>query len=342
MPTAVAAASLGVAAGVAAALLGLCLVVVWDVTQGIGLDGLDYSVRGTAFLSAALLVGWQARARHAGEVEADRWFAMSNDLVCIADLGGFFTRVNGAWTQLLGYSEDELLGRPYIDFVHPDDVAHTQKESASLVAEDYGIIGMENRYRAKDGKWHWLLWSARSDGKHIYAVAKDNTERRMLEEQLRAMATQDPLTGVANRRACDERLAEEVRRASRTRLPLTVAMFDLDGLKQINDANGHAAGDRLLTSAVEIWRHEIRDIDFLARVGGDEFCVLFPNTTSAVAKGVVQRMVQAGASGGVAFSAGISEWRFHDTSAEVLARADEALYEAKRTRGTYVMTQLAA
>ncbi|HKC23824.1 MAG TPA: CHASE3 domain-containing protein [Thermoanaerobaculia bacterium] len=116
--------------------------------------------------------------------EVDRFFALSLDPLCIAD-GGFFVRLNPAWERVLGYSEGELLGRPYLDFVHPDDLEETRAR-AKVVAEGEEIVDFVNRYRAKDGAWHFLEWNAAPDRESglVYAAARDVTEERRTRGEL--------------------------------------------------------------------------------------------------------------------------------------------------------------
>ena len=116
-------------------------------------------------------------------------------MCCVANFDGYFTRVNAAWTESLGYTADELMEKPYFEFVHPDDLERTEVEAAGLADPEHSTVHFENRYRAKDGSWHWLLWSSRSDGKAIYAAARDITERKRLEHTLHTLATEDTLTG---------------------------------------------------------------------------------------------------------------------------------------------------
>jgi PAS domain S-box-containing protein len=106
------------------------------------------------------------------------FFVLSLDLFCVASAEGYFQLLNPAWERTLGYTIDELLAKPYIDFVHPDDVNATTAEQQNL---DGGIpvINFENRYRAKDGSWKWLSWKAvpQEDGS-VYAVARDVTAQK--------------------------------------------------------------------------------------------------------------------------------------------------------------------
>jgi len=144
------------------------------------------------FAAVALVVGWQVRARDRFQAEADRWFSISDEMCCVASFDGYFTRVNAAWTDCLGYTAEEMTSKPYFEWVHPDDLERTQVEAAGLADPEHSTVHFENRYLAKDGSWHWLLWSSRSDGKAIYAAARDITERKHLEHTLQTLATEDP------------------------------------------------------------------------------------------------------------------------------------------------------
>ena len=115
------------------------------------------------------------------------FFELSLSLWCIAGTDGFFKHVNPAWETTLGYSTAELLERPYLDFVHPDDRAATAAE-ASALASGSATLTFENRYRAKDGSYRWLLWSAiaRPEKDRIYSLATDVTERKLEQARLAA------------------------------------------------------------------------------------------------------------------------------------------------------------
>lgn len=116
---------------------------------------------------------------------ANIFFTLSRELLCIANLKGYFTRLNPVWTERLGYSLEELYSRPYSDFVHPDDRAVTTGIDHQLMAGG-SVRDFENRYIAKDGSLRYLRWSATSFGDSIYAVAYDVTDRRLVEEELLA------------------------------------------------------------------------------------------------------------------------------------------------------------
>ena len=116
--------------------------------------------------------------------DVDRLFELSLDLLCIASTEGFFTRVNPAFERVLGYAPEELLRRPFLDFVHPDDREATVREVQNL-AGGRPVVDFENRYQAKDGTWRWLAWrSAPGPGGLIVAVARDVTEQKRMQAQL--------------------------------------------------------------------------------------------------------------------------------------------------------------
>jgi PAS domain S-box-containing protein len=116
--------------------------------------------------------------------ELERFFNITLNLLCIADTNGHFRRVNRTWTSLLGYTAEELEGRSFLDFVHPDDLDATLAAIATL--EDQTLVqGFINRYCAKDGSYRYLEWYSQPYGDLIYAAAHDVTDRRMAERQLR-------------------------------------------------------------------------------------------------------------------------------------------------------------
>jgi diguanylate cyclase (GGDEF)-like protein len=162
------------------------------------------------------------------------------------------------------------------------------------------------------------------------------------KEHYRALAQTDGLTGLPNFRSFHARLEEEVARATRYGHPLACAMVDLDGLKGINDKMGHAAGNRAIVALADAVREELRDTDFAARYGGDEFVVLLSQTNEAqaalFAERLRKRLIETSERAGlpVRGSIGVAavssdELETPDASEDLLRRADEALYRAKRS-----------
>lgn len=147
---------------------------------------------------------------------------------------------------------------------------------------------------------------------------------------LRASSAEDPLTHVANRRSWEERVREEMQRAQRTGAPLSIASFDVNGFKEVNDGYGHQAGDRLLCRFVEGWRETIRGGgDFLARLGGDEFGLLSPGSGELEIQRVVERLRRV-APDGVTCSIGFATWDGLESADDLFRRADQAMFQEKQ------------
>jgi diguanylate cyclase (GGDEF)-like protein len=146
--------------------------------------------------------------------------------------------------------------------------------------------------------------------------------------QLAALAHNDGLTGIPNRRAWDLELPREMARVRRSGGRLDVALLDLDHFKGYNDDHGHQGGDRLLKEAAAAWQTRMRRTDLLARYGGEEFAVLLRDGTQAEAVMVLDDL-RAVMPAGQTFSAEIAEWDGHERPERLVGRADRALYEAK-------------
>jgi PAS domain S-box-containing protein len=115
--------------------------------------------------------------------ETESFFAVSIDLFCFLDFSGYFRRLNPAWETTLGYTREELMSRPFIEFVHPDDRERTLGQNRA-VRGGSRALGFENRYLCKDGSFRWLLWNStrHQDERVIYAVARDITARKQAED----------------------------------------------------------------------------------------------------------------------------------------------------------------
>jgi PAS domain S-box-containing protein len=135
--------------------------------------------RSVADLSKAI------RERRLTEEELDQLFTLSLDMLCIAGFDGYFKRINPAWEKVLGIPVQELLSKPYNEFVHPDDRAKTEAE-ARKIDEGELAISFENRYRCADGSYRWLLWNATPsmEQKLVFAVARDITQRKEAERRM--------------------------------------------------------------------------------------------------------------------------------------------------------------
>ncbi|TFV44608.1 GGDEF domain-containing protein [Blastococcus sp. TF02A_35] len=152
-----------------------------------------------------------------------------------------------------------------------------------------------------------------------------------LAGQLRTAAGTDPLTGVANRRAWEEQASRHLARAVRSGEPLSFALLDLDDFKEVNDREGHSAGDDLLRALTAGWSRRLRHADLLGRYGGDEFVLCLPATDEAAA---TELLAQLAATHPFTWTCGVATARPGDSLPEVLARADEQLYRRKRSGRT--------
>ena len=149
----------------------------------------------------------------------------------------------------------------------------------------------------------------------------------------------DPLTRAANRRGLDHALDSALLQAAARDEPFVLAFIDIDHFKQINDSQGHQAGDQVLIRLADAWRASLRKGDVLARFGGDEFVVLLPDCAPEEAVTIVERL-RAAAGEGVTCSVGAAGWQRGDSASMLLTRADAALYEAKsRGRNRAVMAR---
>jgi diguanylate cyclase (GGDEF)-like protein len=163
----------------------------------------------------------------------------------------------------------------------------------------------------------------------IAALVGGELERRDLVRRLAIDARTDALTGMANRRDWDARLPNALRSAERLGHPLSLVLLDVDFFKAFNDRDGHPAGDAALRDIGARWIAATRDIDLLARIGGEEFGLVLPGCTADEALVVAERL-RADMPPGLTASAGVAEWASPLTADEIVVAADRALYRAKR------------
>lgn len=186
------------------------------------------------------------------------------------------------------------------------------------------------------------LWAMREARMSTLVTRLEHEKLNREHSAITRQALQDPLTGLHNRRALDDRLDTLLETAEAH--PLAVALLDLDGFKEVNDRSSHAEGDEVLRVVASTLRDTLRSNDFLARYGGDEFVVLLPDATLSSAESALRRTVDSVAelppelSRQVTLSIGVVSIRPHESSSQVLARADASMYEAKRLGGNRVAT----
>jgi diguanylate cyclase (GGDEF)-like protein len=172
------------------------------------------------------------------------------------------------------------------------------------------------------------------DPRHLDALSDiavligNELERRNLVRRLAADARTDALTGLANRRAWDEQLPQALHHAQRLEHPLSAVLIDIDHFKTYNDRDGHPAGDFALRQLGARWSVHVRDIDVLARIGGEEFGLLLPGCDAHETLQVVDRL-RHDMPVGLTASAGIAAWSAPMTAEQLVAGADRELYRAK-------------
>jgi diguanylate cyclase (GGDEF)-like protein/PAS domain S-box-containing protein len=364
IPVVLIAVSLGTRAGLAAGVVAFALSSIGTLAEGLPVTPLGYVNRAVVYLFVGGLTGRFATALRALRAESARHFDLSLDMISTAGFDGCFKSVNPAFERTLGYRPDELVGRPFMDFVHPDDRERTEREAASL-AEGAKTVQFQNRYFAKDGTVHWMEWTSipLQDEEIIYGVARDISERKALERELERLSQHDPLTGLFNRRRFEEELRRQLAYTRRYGQGGALLMIDLDRFKQINDELGHAAGDRALCHVGRILRDNLRASDTLARdavdagaeaeaeveavvarLGGDEFVALLPEAGAAGASAAAERLAEAvaetplevdGRRVELQISVGVATFDEHGLPGEIdlMAAADRAMYVAKAGGG---------
>ena len=296
------------------------------------------------------------RVAEAGRAAAEGLFRAVFDgspvATAVVDLDGRFVQVNEALAMICGRSADELLGRTFAEITHPDDLAIDEELLAEVVAGRRNGYRLEKRYvhRAGHDVWVELTVSTVRDTageiSHFVSHVEDISARKALlgttesSDDLAYWATHDHLTGLPNRRYLDSYLSSTIGPRRRADDRLVVLFLDLDDFKPVNDRWGHQVGDEVLRSIARRLRNTAREDELVARYGGDEFVVvthklrtaydvslLSERILSAVRTpivGLAAEAIHVGASVGIGLANG------DDDPTEVLRRADDASYRAKR------------
>ena len=241
-----------------------------------------------------------------------------------------------------GWQARDLIGQSFGTFFPPSD--RQRAEELLSRASAHGSVEHETWYLRKDGTRVWAnsvitaLPDPSGQVRGFVVVTRDMTERKRMEDELRRLATTDPLTGAYNRRFGHSRLAEELRRRDRYKNRVSVLLLDIDHFKAINDHFGHEAGDHALRQLTDICIRVLRRVDIVVRWGGEEFLALLPETGRLEAGRAAERIREAVAAAEIAVegslpitmtvSIGVAEATGSDPH-DVVRRADAALYAAK-------------
>ncbi len=205
------------------------------------------------------------------------------DIVVQVDTAGIIKFVSPSCHTMLGHQPSSVLGKPLLDFIHPDDVEVVSADFRQILTTG-APVGAQYRMRHAAGHWVWAESIAKSisdeQGNILGTVTccRDITSRKRIEQQLKYQAIRDPVTGLHNRTYFEIEMARLTDPALH---PVGLIICDLDGLKYINDTLGHDAGDQLLANLADLIRDPFSDNEVVARIGGDEFAVILPKADEA-------------------------------------------------------------
>jgi diguanylate cyclase (GGDEF)-like protein/PAS domain S-box-containing protein len=276
--------------------------------------------------------------------ERRRLFETSLDLIIVTDRTGNFRRVSPSSLATIGYLPEEMIGHGGAKFIHPEDLTGTQREM-QLARTGQHMRNFETRFIHKSGRIVPLalsgVWSE-PEQKHFF-FGRDMTERKVAEEQLRHLAHFDQLTGLPNRVSLQKDIDQILKeRADDPARPITVAMLDLDGFKDVNDTLGQPIGDRLLQEVARRLTSASNEAR-VYRLGGDEFVLLLdrcgdPLVATEVVETILKHLTAQFDLDGhqlfVAATVGLAIAPAHGSNVDdLLANADLALYDAKASGG---------
>jgi diguanylate cyclase (GGDEF)-like protein/PAS domain S-box-containing protein len=191
---------------------------------------------------------------------------------------GLIRYLNRTILEMIGYSEDELMGRPFLPLIDEADrgrvlALHEKRMRGEAVEPSYPVrmVRKSGEVRQWQAYVNTIAWDGKPSGLGSFI---DMTERRQMEEQIRQLAFYDPLTQLGNRRLLNDRLLQTMAGSKRSGCYCALLLMDLDGFKSLNDSQGHDVGDLLLVEAAQRLKGAVREVDTVARFGGDEFVVV--------------------------------------------------------------------
>lgn len=255
--------------------------------------------------------------------------------------------VSPAYERLFGRSAALLLAdyNEWRNCIYPDDLDYAAQSFADVL-EKGAIEAREYRIIRADGQLRWLsdkcFVSQRGEGQPtiVVGIAEDITEKKQLEGELHRLATTDVLTKSSNRRHFFECAQREFEHSIQFGSPLAFILLDIDDFKLINDTHGHQMGDQVLQRIAQCGANALRRGDLFGRIGGEEFAALLPGCPPDLARQIAERLQREvqrlgftceGKSFGVTVSQGLANLRDDGSLDSLYARADAAMYKAKRS-----------
>ncbi len=248
---------------------------------------------------------------------------------------------NDALEGLLGYRVDELIELNLADITLPQDHAVDAEMMSDLLEGRRTYYNIEKRYIRGDDILLWVLLTVfvvqnASGTPSVVIMLEDISARKSAELHLEYVSTHDSLTGLYNRAFFD---LEFNRLQFSLALPVSIMVIDVDGLKKINDSKGHEAGDKLIISVAKVLKEAFRGDDIVARIGGDEFAAILPETDEDGAQHLLERINKcrerynmANLRNPVSFSVGVATSLKGTDAQAVFKRADERMYADKAER----------
>ncbi|KXH80613.1 hypothetical protein AU377_07655 [Sporosarcina sp. HYO08] len=280
----------------------------------------------------------------------------STDFISLHTIDGKYIYVSPNFSFVLGYSPSELVGKSPADFIYDDDIKKIQ-----LLTDNPHEIGeiktVTYRFRCKNGNYIWmeskykLVLSVDKVSDEMICVSRDVTKNKQklieLEEEkksLRKRVYTDSLTGISNRRYFNRQFKKAYQTYRQDGIPFSLVVIDIDYFKQYNDTYGHKKGDECLIKVADALASGVRKNDRVCRIGGEEFCIIFPNTNEEKAIALAERICKkvkglkiphenSNVSKYVTVSIGVStiSSSFESVNQEELFQlADQALYQSKK------------
>lgn len=265
------------------------------------------------------------------------WNVPSNEVV-----------VNPLKLMALGVVKDEIpLSMTYqffTDLLHPDDYENTMNAMRAHLSGEKEVYEVEYRIQALDGSYKWFydrgkITQRTIEGNPLFlaGIVFDITQRKRMEFELehknkilQEMTWLDDLTQIGNRRMLIDNLKKEMELSLMTKNPLSIAMFDIDDFKQVNDTQGHVVGDQVLIHVAQIIKNSVRKSDIVGRYGGEEFLVIFVNTPLDLARKIAEQIRMTIEGFELTVSGGVAQYT-HETVADLIHLADTNLYRAKNS-----------